>query len=224
MDPVIENTEPEKIKVGEKEYTQDELQSLVGLGEMGREAEEKYNVKLDKVWPNLQQTINDKLELQKQLEDERAAKAAAAAPQAPVADQEIAQKAKEELARLGYVNKDEIQKIVNDTVSAHNLIKDANSMISEQVANGNPNTTIQDLFAYMDGHNPTQTRYSSPEKAYKDMFEEEVRANNDRKIESLKQPGMVTINSSTAGSKAPAPQKITKDNLQDALHAALASQ
>ena len=48
-----EKQEEAKVKVGEKEYTQDELSKLVGLGEIGAEAEEKFNVKLDKVWPNL---------------------------------------------------------------------------------------------------------------------------------------------------------------------------
>ncbi len=32
--------EPEVFKLGEKEYSQEELQKLVGLGEMAKEAEE----------------------------------------------------------------------------------------------------------------------------------------------------------------------------------------
>ena len=59
----VENKEePETIKVGDKEYTQDELQKIVGLGEIGLEAEEKYKTKIDRVWPEYtkgQQRLQD---------------------------------------------------------------------------------------------------------------------------------------------------------------------
>jgi len=41
----------EKITLGENEYSQDELKELVNLGKIGKEAEEKYNTSIDKVWP-----------------------------------------------------------------------------------------------------------------------------------------------------------------------------
>ena len=44
-------TEIEKVKVGEKEYSQDELSKLVGLGEKWTETETKFNTKMDRVVP-----------------------------------------------------------------------------------------------------------------------------------------------------------------------------
>jgi len=44
-----EEKEPETLMIGDEEYKQEDLQRLVGLGKIGQEAEEKYNVKLDKV-------------------------------------------------------------------------------------------------------------------------------------------------------------------------------
>jgi hypothetical protein len=43
--------ESQKIKVGEKEYTQDELNTLVGLGQIAQEVETRYNTKIDRVYP-----------------------------------------------------------------------------------------------------------------------------------------------------------------------------
>ena len=43
--------EIEKVKIGEQEYTQEELDRYVKLGKLAQEAEDKYNTKLDRVWP-----------------------------------------------------------------------------------------------------------------------------------------------------------------------------
>src|SRR4030043_1617793 len=66
---VEEPVEPEKIKLGEEEYTQDELNSLVGLGKIAKEAEDKYNVKVEGIWPKFQQTINENVEFRKREEE-----------------------------------------------------------------------------------------------------------------------------------------------------------
>src|SRR3990167_9054592 len=109
---VVEQTEevqePEKVKVGEKEYTQEELSRLVGLGEIGREAEEKYNVKIDRIWPNHQQTINEKLELEKRLKDleEKQVETKAKAGE-ELTDEEIKQRARAEAKNLGLISVDD---------------------------------------------------------------------------------------------------------------------
>jgi len=62
-----ETTEPEKIKVGEKEYTQDELNKVVGLGETASEYEQKWNSPIKDIYKGYTQTTQEKKELDKLL-------------------------------------------------------------------------------------------------------------------------------------------------------------
>src|SRR5258707_5967074 len=73
-----ESQEVEKINLGGEEYTQEELTKLVGLGKIGLEAEQKYKTRLDRVWPEFQQVINEKKVLEDKVRvDEEARKIAA---------------------------------------------------------------------------------------------------------------------------------------------------
>src|SRR3990167_6033242 len=60
--------EVEKVKVGEKEYTQDELSHLVGLGEVGAELESKWNTKIDRLYPEFTKATQEREDLRKQVE------------------------------------------------------------------------------------------------------------------------------------------------------------
>ena len=52
MEPQVpEEVTPEVIKLGEKEYSQEELSKLVGLGEQAVELETKWDTKLDRLMP-----------------------------------------------------------------------------------------------------------------------------------------------------------------------------
>ena len=62
-------TEPEKIKLGEKEYTQDELSKLVGLGETANELETKWNTKIDRLYPEYTKATQERKELEDKLKD-----------------------------------------------------------------------------------------------------------------------------------------------------------
>lgn len=208
--------EPEKIKLGEDEYTQDELNRLVGLGKIGAEAEEKYGIKLDKVWPNTQKTINEKLELEKQLNDLKSQVPTKQPTEQELSEQQISEKAKAELSRLGYVQKDEVEKIAFNMVQGYQLRQGAQASIDNFTEQGYPRTTVDEVLQHM-----VDTGINSPEKAYKDMFEGEIDKIKEQKLQSLKPSAFVTTSQSNAGSKSPAPQKITSKNLQDALLAVL---
>ena len=54
-DVKVEPQEPEKVKVGEKEYTQEELTSVVGLGETAKEYETKWNRPIGEFYPDYTQ-------------------------------------------------------------------------------------------------------------------------------------------------------------------------
>ena len=51
MNDKEEVQETEKITIGDQEFGQEELEELVGLGRIGKEAQEKFNTSIDKVYP-----------------------------------------------------------------------------------------------------------------------------------------------------------------------------
>lgn len=212
----------QKIKLGEEEYSQDELSELVGLGKIGREAEQKYNVKIDGVWQNLQRMINEKKDLEERLkaleQNKIQTKIETGEEFSP---EEMRKQALAEADRLGLLHEGNVEKRVLGIIEGYQLLNDAREYLSSQKTDGNPEATIENLLNYMQGNNPTGTRYGSIQKAYKDMFETELKEIETKKIDSLRQPGLYTTERSSAGSKQPTLVKPNKDNLEELVKAAL---
>jgi hypothetical protein len=212
----------QKIKLGDAEYTQDELQQLVGLGKIGLEAQQKYNTSIDKVYPQLSRTIQEKQELEKRLaeyETQKTQQKVQAGEQ--LTPEEMKRQALQQADDLGLIHSGNIEQRVLGIMQGYQLLNDANGFLQDQYEAGNPKTTTEDLLSYMNGQNPTGTRYGSIQKAYKDMFETELDQIKQTKVESLKPERFVTTERSTAGAKQPQLQKPNKDNLADLVSAAL---
>lgn len=205
--------EPEKVKVGEKEYTQEDLNKLVELGEVGREAEEKYNVKLPKVWQNLQATINEKKALEEKLAEletkQVQVKSEAGQELTP---EEFNQKARAEAKGIGLITTEDINDYIDNRLAARDLQDDVQAVIELAKEDGKPVISEEDLVEHM-----SQTGIRNPQKAYNDKFEPEIDKWKQSKLDSVKKPGMVTEETSTAGSKQPPTVAITRDNIQDRL-------
>jgi len=75
---------------------------------------------------------------------------------------------------------------------------------------GKPKTTREELLGYMD-----ENGIKNPNSAYKLMFEDELKSWEKSQVDSLRKPGLETDGSSVAGSKAPNPVKVTKDNITE---------
>ena len=61
----------------------------------------------------------------------------------------------------------------------------------------------------------------NPRDAYELKFKQELKEWEAKQVQTLKKPGLMTETSSTAGSKEPLPQKVTKDNISELLNQAL---
>lgn len=204
----IESEKPEKIKVGEKEFTQEELSKLVNLGEIGREAEEKYNVKLDKVWPNLQATINEKKTLEQEIENLKQAKAATKVEEgAELSPEEIKVQAIKEAKNLGLLTVEDVDSYIDRRLEAREIREDTQAVIVEAEDKYGIKTDEETLLNHM-----VETGIRNPEKAFKDLYEEKIDAWKAKQLESIKKPGMVTDSTSTAGTKEIKSEPITKDN------------
>lgn len=199
----------EKIKVGDEEFTQEELAKLVGLGKIGAEAESKYKTKIDRVWPQFQTVINEKRQLEDKIKEYETK---ANEPKIePTKEQLTAEQVKAEAIKqakeLGLVTKEDFEKAVTqktmEIIQGQNLINDISEVIDNMATDGLPSTTVEDVLQHMQ-----ETGIKNPEKAYKDMFEKEWVKSQMDKVNSLKKAGLPTTERSTAGSKEPAPVKL----------------
>lgn len=203
--------ETETFKLGDKEYTQEELQSLVGLGEQAREVETKYSTKLDRVFPEYTKASQERAELKKKNEELEARlnpSPAALESNTNGLTPQAREEAIKQLKELGFVSKEEAQQFAFTTLQADKLVNRIDSFISTQQEAGNPVTSRDELLTFM-----ATEGIKNPEAAYKIKFESELDAIKEKKLGTIKPNGMVTTEASTAGSKNPVTVKVTKDNL-----------
>lgn len=217
--------EPEKIKLGEKEYSPEELQKLVGLGEIGAEAERQYKTSIKSVWPKYQQVINEKrdvdqkytqeLETRKQLE-ERIREFETKYPQTQPVQQngqqqpqftpeQIRTEALKQAEELG-IGPQAIRKTVMDVIQGQNLLNDISSSIDEAMTEGWVKDTEKATIENVLNHMQTEG-IKNPTKALRDMFETDYLEKQTEKLAQLKQDrqGLPTVAPSTAGAKLPSP-------------------
>lgn len=216
----VETPVSDKIKLGEEEFTTDELQDLVKLGRIGREAEEKFNTSIDKVWPSYTKTtqeLKEKSERLEQLEREALNKKAESGQQ--LSDDELAQRAREEARRLGLVTREELDNYFESKASAREqaqmLLTDCRGLEKEiDGTDGRPAFKTNEMLEYMQ-----ETGIKNPTSAYKQKFESQLDKWKEEKLASNKGSGFPTIESSSAGSEKLPPDKIPKN--PEELHKAL---
>ena len=200
--------EPQKIKVGEKEYTQEELSKLVGLGEIGTEAEERYNVKLDKVWPNLQATINEKRVLEQEIENLKQAKVATKVDEGvQLTPEELKAQALKEAKNLGIVTIEDVNEYVDRRIEAREIREDVVAVVSEAEETYGIKTSEEAVLNHM-----IDTGIKNPQRAFKDLYEEKIDVWKEQQINKAKKPGMETETTSSAGAKQPKTEPVTKEN------------
>jgi hypothetical protein len=212
VEQVQEESQPEevsKIKVGEEEYTQEELSRLVGLGKIGLEAEEKFNTKIDKVWPEYTKSQNEIKRL-KQLEEEyetiRQNKSAE-----PEDVEKAYQEAREAARKLGLITVDDFRDLYYKEEAAKDLVSRGRELEKTfDGSDGRPKFDVEDMFNYM-----AQNHIQDPELAYKIRFESELDSWKETQLAKGKKPGLTTNTQSAAGTKAPPNVKPNRDNLDE---------
>jgi len=210
--------EPSKIKVGEREYTQDELSSLVGLGETAREIETKQNTKLDRVFPEFTKSRQELKDLKGELEElrstqERFKQAVTGETEAPDPEALKAQ-AIEQAKALGLLTADEARTIAREERQAERILEEIENLNADAAETGKPKVDGRELLEYMQ-----EEGLRSPSVAYKLKFEDQLNAWKQDKLNGIKQPGFETQTASTAGSKEPPTEteRLTKSNFGERL-------
>src|SRR3972149_3720920 len=145
--------EPSKIKVGEKEYSQDELSSIVGLGETAREIEEKQNTKLDRVFPEFTKSRQELKDLKGELEElrstqERFKQAVTGEQEAPDPEALKAQAITQAKA-LGLLTADEARTIAREERQAERILEEIETLNADAAETGKPKVDGRELLEYM---------------------------------------------------------------------------
>ena len=212
--PEDTGAEIEKIKVGEDEYTQDELSKLVGLGKIGMEAEEKFDTKLDRVFPEFTKKSQQIKEYEKKMADleEKAKKfdeVEKSKNQTLTPEQrESAKKELYELMGGQPMTQAEFDNMYLQRRSAEKLLEDTQAVIDEAIEEKLPTTDVNKLLDHM-----KETGIRNPKKAYKDMFESELDRIKEEKFRKAKPSSYTTEAGSTAGGKRPDIKRPTRDTL-----------
>ncbi len=199
-----ENQLPEAIRLGDKAYTQEELQSLVGLGESARDLETKWNTKIDRLMPEYTKTRQQLSEYEKERETRASQEIAQKQQQGQqLSQEELKAEAARQLKQL--LTEPELQGVLRDSYvqqrGAEKLIEDTEYVLGdykEQGFEAAGNVTVDDVLNHM-----ANTGIRNPEKAMKDMLETEYDSWKQSQVNGLRPAGFVTSDGSSAGSKVP---------------------
>lgn len=201
-----EPAQPTTVQVGNKQYTQEELNNLVNLGETAQEYEKQWNRPIKDFYPDYTQKSQKLAEYERERQQAEQQRLQEKSQEGQLTPEEARQVALQQAKELGIVTNDVFQDQVNQAVAnamaGQELINDSRALLAEQTQKGLPNVELTDLLAYMNGNNPTGTRFGTPDMAYNDMFSKEIGSFREQQLNSLRPQGMVT-NEQSGGNQLP---------------------
>ncbi len=213
--------EVEKIKVGEKEFTQDELSSLVGLGETARELESKWNTDITKIYPEFTRKSQRLSELEKEKESWEQEKN----KKEEIPEDEQIRQAREAAKKVGLITADNFDEFMGKKFDEHYAKRRAGEKLYDEAGSleskyngedGRPKFKREEILDFM-----RETGIRNPEFAYKQKYEPEIDLWREKQLQAARKGGMITESSSNVGGKFPSPVKVTKENLSEMMNKAL---
>ena len=208
--------ELEKIKLGEEEYTADELRALVSDGKFKRDVESKQNTKIDQVMASWTKATQENAELRKIVADIKKENLDKK-PVDQLTPEEIQQRAIGEADKLGLIHRGNVRNEIISVIEGQELVYSIREMMSEAKEVGKPTIDVRDFLQYM-----SDEGYKNPVVAYKEKFTNELSQWEKDQVVKLKKDNFTTISKSAAGSKNPeSPGPTTRDNFQSRLREAL---
>lgn len=218
-DQSVNQQEVDKIKLGDTEYSQDELDKLVGLGKSAQEFQDKWNTPLDGLYKGYTKTTQELSELKnelQQLRDEKEQEKRNVPTGQELSFEDQRKEAIRQAEDLGLLHKGNVRDEVLRVLQARDLNNEVDRTVEDMSEKGLPKITGDELLDHMD-----KTGIKNPQKAYKDMFETQYDEWKEKQLTSVKKDGLITDTTAVAGGKEPEPVKITKDNLSELLAARL---
>lgn len=213
-----ESEEVQKIKVGENEYTQEELDKIVKVGQIGLEAEEKYNRPIDKFWPDYTKANQENKELKEELDTLKKSQVEKKVEEGQeLSPEEMTARVKEEARKHGLLTQEQFDEAYMAKREGEKILENTTKVVEDAKKEEKPETDVESLLTYMKDEG-----IKNPQTAYKLMKETELDEWKMSKLNESKPAGLVTQEGSTAGAKQPE-QKVpqTEDELKAALKAHL---
>lgn len=216
----------EKFKLGDQEFSAQELQDMVGIAQQVKEVESKYNTKMDKVFPEYIKTTQKLKEaeeykekytaLEAQIESQKQASSAG------LTQEQIEQARKQLYDIMGgkpLTDKDAdawYQARRSQEKLAESIDMGVSALMSDIRKDGKPEVSREELLTFMGENN-----IAKPDIAYKIMKEQELDEWKAGKLSSGKRSGLYTVTHSSAGGKAPAEVRPTMSNIEAMVSEAL---
>lgn len=216
--------EPQKVKIGDQEFTQEEAAELLNKGRLAKEIEEKQNTDLSKVYPEYTKSRQELKEMesikeewqQLKKEKEEAATKASQVDQTEDSGAVNPQQIKKVLQEAGFVTTDNFFDMAARYNSAQRMIDQGKEIESKGNPFGEkelPKFKSQEIFDYM-----SETGIKDPVTAYKVKYEEEIDEWRNKKLGESKPESPPEVRPST-GDKRPTPPSIDRSNLKSNIQA-----
>lgn len=191
--------EPQKIKLGDKEYTQEELNKYVGLGQTAEQYEKQYNTKFDNAWKAYGKTTQELKEAKAKLEELQSKVQQPQQSQELTPEQvEVAKKQLNSLLGGEPITQGNFAKMYVAMREGEKLIDECEGLAKEiDGSDGRPKFDKDEIIGYM-----SETGIRKPLAAYKDKFEEQIKAWETNQLSASKPKDMFTQGVGT-GEKAP---------------------
>lgn len=224
---VEDETGSSKIKIGDVEYTMDELSGLVADGQFKREIETKQNTKIDRVLPEYTKLTQDQKAWQAERDDYIRLKAQQenANKQPEQFTPEQIAEARKQARELGLFTKEDVEQYVNENFpkfyvqqrTADRTLEKMEKLSTEiDGSDGRPKFDIDEMLDYRQ-----KTGISDPLQAYKVKYESELDAWKEKQLTNGKRQGLRTETTSTAGGKTPPEVRPNRENLGKLMREAL---
>lgn len=221
------------ITINGQDFDVNEASELLEVGRQTRELEQKYNTKLDRVWPDygqksqrLSQVEAELAQARQELESFKTKKEQGTETPADIKDaKEAARKLgivlNEDLEKGEFIKKSDLENYLNEReqqARTRQQVLDRAKQLETEIdgTDGRPKFRQKQVIAYA-----AQFKMSL-EDAYEDMYKDELEAWKKEQIEANKKKGLKTLTSG-GGSKEPGRPKINRDNLGASISEALSN-
>jgi hypothetical protein len=207
---------PSKLRIGDEEFDPEEAQKLIALGKMGREVEEKYNTRLDRVYPEYTKATQELASIRKEREEaERQALQQKQDQGSELTPEERKRLAREQARELGILTEDSYSERFDrdyaERRAGEKLVDTVNDLVKDASDKGIKTTNVQ-ILEFMQ-----QEGLKNPKTAFELMHKDAIRSWEAEELRKSRPNGIVTESSSTAGAKSPEPVKYTRTNLLDSV-------
>ena len=224
---VEDETGISKVKIGEVEYTMDELSGLVADGQFKRDIEARQNTKIDRVLPEytkLTQAQKDwEAERNEYLTLKQEKENANRTPDQFTPAQ--IEQARKEAKMLGLFTKEDVEEYVSQNFPKYYVQQRSADKMLEKMeqfqteingSDGRPKFDMDEVLGHI-----KETGIKDPLKAYKDLHEAELDKWKEARLLSGKREGLRTETGSTAGGKTPPEVRPNRTNLGKLMREAL---